>query len=166
MRWMWLIILAGVSGKAISADATGSYTAFGYGLNSCDAYASVYEDKTQWPQYYTIWLGGYLTALNAFWYEGQDVIEETDLQAASRWLYNWCTKNPMKNFAAAAEALIAERTSRTATTLQLDQIVLAVQKKLKELGYYRGPLDGIYGPLTQEAMQGWQRKRPHQNLFE
>jgi peptidoglycan hydrolase-like protein with peptidoglycan-binding domain len=32
-----------------------------------------------------------------------------------------------------------------------------VQEALRRLGYYRGPMDGIFGPLTRAAIQRFQR---------
>ncbi|MRI84107.1 MAG: peptidoglycan-binding protein [Nitratiruptor sp.] len=36
-------------------------------------------------------------------------------------------------------------------------LVTKLQRKLKELGYYKGPIDGIYGPLTAKAVDAYQR---------
>jgi peptidoglycan hydrolase-like protein with peptidoglycan-binding domain len=32
-----------------------------------------------------------------------------------------------------------------------------VQEALRRLGYYQGPMDGIFGPLTRAAIQRFQR---------
>jgi hypothetical protein len=37
-----------------------------------------------------------------------------------------------------------------------DQVVADVQSSLQEQGYYRGEVDGLVGPLTQEALAGYQ----------
>lgn len=37
------------------------------------------------------------------------------------------------------------------------QGVKRVQKKLKELGYYDGAIDGLFGPLTDQAVKQFQR---------
>jgi peptidoglycan hydrolase-like protein with peptidoglycan-binding domain len=34
--------------------------------------------------------------------------------------------------------------------------VVAAQSRLQKLGYYRGAVDGAYGPLTAEAIRGFQ----------
>ncbi|MDY4976142.1 MAG: peptidoglycan-binding domain-containing protein, partial [Clostridia bacterium] len=34
--------------------------------------------------------------------------------------------------------------------------VISIQTKLKNLGYYTGQIDGIYGPLTQSAVTRYQ----------
>ncbi len=36
-------------------------------------------------------------------------------------------------------------------------LVENLQRKLKKLGYYNGPIDGIYGPLTQRAVNAYQK---------
>ena len=36
-------------------------------------------------------------------------------------------------------------------------LVKKLQIKLKELGYYKGPIDGIYGPMTQRAVNAYQK---------
>jgi hypothetical protein len=38
-----------------------------------------------------------------------------------------------------------------------DQVVANVQAALQEQGYYRGEVDGLLGPLTREAIAGYQR---------
>ena len=38
----------------------------------------------------------------------------------------------------------------------VDPTVTAVQKQLTQLGYYSGPIDGIYSPLTRDAVAKYQ----------
>ena len=40
-----------------------------------------------------------------------------------------------------------------------DQVIANVQAALQEQGYYRGEVDGLLGPLTREAIAGYQRDR-------
>jgi peptidoglycan hydrolase-like protein with peptidoglycan-binding domain len=40
-----------------------------------------------------------------------------------------------------------------------DEFIKRIQQVLKEAGYYRGAIDGIFGPQTFAAVKGWQ----HQN---
>jgi peptidoglycan hydrolase-like protein with peptidoglycan-binding domain len=37
-----------------------------------------------------------------------------------------------------------------------DQIIADVQAALQQMGYYRGEVDGLLGPLTREALTGYQ----------
>jgi len=38
-----------------------------------------------------------------------------------------------------------------------DRVIADVQAVLKDMGYYRGEVDGLLGPLTREALTGYQR---------
>jgi peptidoglycan hydrolase-like protein with peptidoglycan-binding domain len=49
------------------------------------------------------------------------------------------------------------RTSSSISTRSSD--VLSAQRRLKDRGYYQGPLDGVIGPGTQAALQAYQRDR-------
>jgi hypothetical protein len=40
-----------------------------------------------------------------------------------------------------------------------DSTVSAVQSQLAEQGYYRGPIDGVYGPQTRAALTRYQSSR-------
>jgi len=39
---------------------------------------------------------------------------------------------------------------------RLDRVIAEVQASLKEMGYYRGEVDGLLGPLTRKALIGYQ----------
>ena len=41
-------------------------------------------------------------------------------------------------------------------TPMVDPTVTAVEKQLTQLGYYSGPIDGIYGPLVRDAVAKYQ----------
>jgi peptidoglycan hydrolase-like protein with peptidoglycan-binding domain len=41
--------------------------------------------------------------------------------------------------------------------LEPDQVVANVQAALQELGYYHGPIDGVLGVATREAIANYQR---------
>jgi peptidoglycan hydrolase-like protein with peptidoglycan-binding domain len=45
----------------------------------------------------------------------------------------------------------------TANTNLSNSATQALQKRLKELGFYRGEIDGIWGPQTQAAVEAAQR---------
>ena len=38
-----------------------------------------------------------------------------------------------------------------------DQVIADVQAALQDMGYYKGEVDGLIGPLTREALTGYQR---------
>jgi hypothetical protein len=64
----------------------------------------------------------------------------------------------------AAEVAVAT-TAKAAPNIPLDEKLMGadqrqkIQIRLKELGLYTGPIDSIMGPLTREAIMGFQRNR-------
>jgi hypothetical protein len=40
-----------------------------------------------------------------------------------------------------------------------DQVIANVQSELQEMGYYKGEVDGLLGPLTREALTGYQSEQ-------
>lgn len=48
-------------------------------------------------------------------------------------------------------------TTSTSEPLRAAAVFAAVQQELAALGYYDGPVDGIYGPKTAEAVRAFQR---------
>lgn len=49
--------------------------------------------------------------------------------------------------------------SAAAPASQASDVVLRVQRSLRDRGYYQGPIDGISGPLTRGAVERFQRDR-------
>ncbi len=49
--------------------------------------------------------------------------------------------------------------SASASASQGTDLVLRVQRSLRDRGYYQGPIDGISGPLTRGAVERFQRDR-------
>lgn len=45
----------------------------------------------------------------------------------------------------------------TSTDQELSQAVAVVQQEMKALGYYTGPVDGVYSPATTEAVKKVQK---------
>jgi peptidoglycan hydrolase-like protein with peptidoglycan-binding domain len=44
-----------------------------------------------------------------------------------------------------------------------EAVVAVRQKRLKELGYHRGPVDGIPGPRTRKSYPDWVQDHPNQS---
>jgi peptidoglycan hydrolase-like protein with peptidoglycan-binding domain len=42
------------------------------------------------------------------------------------------------------------------TALVPDQVIANVQAELQQMGYYKGEVDGLLGPLTREALTAYQ----------
>lgn len=61
--------------------------------------------------------------------------------------------------AAAPQAAPSALAPATVPPAAVDASVRDAQSHLRRLGYYRGPVDGIWGPETEEALRRFQRDR-------
>jgi hypothetical protein len=98
-------------------------------------YRPVWHDRSWWHSHFnTIVLigGGYYYWDNGYWYPawGYD-------PSASYYVYN----GPIYT---------------GSQSLPPDQVIANVQAVLQEMGYYRGEVDGLLGPLTREALTAYQ----------
>lgn len=63
----------------------------------------------------------------------------------------------MAAFPAVAQQQWGQQQSQVPNRAVEPQFLAEIQQGLQQQGYYRGQVDGIYGPLTHEAISGWQR---------
>ncbi|MFN2509282.1 MAG: peptidoglycan-binding protein [Chthoniobacterales bacterium] len=94
-----------------------------------------HQDRGWWHLHYTrfcLFGGGYYYFFGGYWYPayGYDLAYNTYIYDAPIYAYNDLTPG---------------------------QVILDVQGELRQRGYYRGSLDGQYGPLTRSALLGFQR---------
>lgn len=68
-------------------------------------------------------------------------------------------KNHRHDGAAAVENSAREADTSPASTKAPTVDVFALQRKLKEMGYYLGPIDGVVGPSTRSALQKFMQDR-------
>jgi len=101
---MRMLIVVGLALWATTASAA-EYTSLGHGNASCGRWQE--ERRKPNPQYRFLlqaWVLGYITRAN---YEvGGDLTAGTDELGVFAWIDNYCRANPLKNVAAAAEALV------------------------------------------------------------
>ena len=93
-------LLALGSGRAL-ARSPGTYLDYGAGQQSCGAWTSHFSS----PGYHTVdqqWLLGFVSGTS---YEGT-VLSETDGNAITAWVDNYCAQHPLDNVATAAGRLV------------------------------------------------------------
>jgi hypothetical protein len=92
-------------------DERGGWTP--YGARSCGAWL---EDRQEggWADVgLTNWLSGFISGANRYRPGKSDYLESTDVKSAMLWIDKYCTKNPLRNAAEAAKALIEELAGRS-----------------------------------------------------
>lgn len=98
---------------ALAADAKGNFTVLSMGTKSCGTVVSDYE-KDEWPKIVnSVWVGGFLTAINAEVHKGENVAQGTDPAARDLWIYNYCKANPLDTLYRATNELWGELRRRT-----------------------------------------------------
>ena len=88
-------------------DASRNYSAR---APSCGIVVEDYEDssKRNSDPYFSVWLGGYITAYNRLTPDTYNILGDSDWKSAILRVYGWCKANPLENLSGAAEALTAE----------------------------------------------------------
>ncbi len=69
------------------------------------------------------------------------------------WFPAWGYDNSHQYYAYDAPIYVGQR------ALPPDRVIANVQAVLQDMGYYRGEVDGLLGPLTREALTGYQADR-------
>ncbi len=101
-----------VPSLANSADSNGAFTVLSLGTKSCGTVVSDFN-KGDWGKLTnSIWVAGYLTAINEHTFRGKNVAGSTDPDSWDLWIYNYCSQNPLDNLYKAASALYMELKSK------------------------------------------------------
>jgi len=92
------------------SNAYAEYVVLGVGNNSCDKYASRYEQKeTKERVTHAVekeWIQGVITGINMA--KNGFLGEKTDPEGLTLWIYNYCQENPLESLSKATENLAAE----------------------------------------------------------
>ncbi len=166
------VVLASLlASPARAADKDGQFGIRGAGLLTCQIFER--ERAARSPVYHVVagWLDGYIAGVNERSANTYDVasFESTELMMAL--ISQHCKKNPETLVYAVARSLVVEFESTRLNSASPKQevalgerrvslykeVVARGQKKLTELGFYKGAVDGDFGPKTIEALKRFQR---------
>lgn len=160
-------VLAAAS-VAHAADRNGNFAVKGVGLERCETYLGARAQNAPLAVLAGSWLNGYLSAHNQLTPGTYDIAGQAGLNGLLVWLDGYCDKNRSQPLVVAATALITvlepNRTvqrpqSGPARLSEADREMLrGVQAALKAQGFYKGAIDGLYGPGTRAALEAFQRK--------
>lgn len=105
LRCGWVMACLLPVASAWGADETGRLNVLSMGTKTCN---QVVEEAGRGginPLMNSVWVGGYLTALNSEVYAGFDVAAGTDLEMRDRWILDYCARNPAVTLYHATDAL-------------------------------------------------------------
>lgn len=164
-----MIALSAAASPGHAADRNGNFGVKGFGLETCQTYVAAKSADAPLYLLSRSWLNGYLSAYNQLTPSTYEIAGGANLEALAAWLDTYCKERPDESFVLAVSALTAALHPRrlqekpqagaAAAPSQADrETVRWIQKALKDKGYYKGTVDGLFGPGTQMALEAFQRK--------
>lgn len=101
-----ILIMLLLSAPAFAYDSDGSFHIYSLGNSSCGEVVEEYQKDSWGKLNNSIWVGGYLTAINQHVNNGiGDIAKGADPSARDLWIYNYCQDNPLDNLKDAAYSL-------------------------------------------------------------
>ena len=95
-----------------AADKNGKFTILSMGTKSCGEVVAQFKEDGQSKLVNSIWVAGYLTAINERVANRSNIAAGTDPEAWNLWINNYCTANPLESLSSATTALVLELSKR------------------------------------------------------
>jgi hypothetical protein len=162
--------LTGASGAVHAADPDGDFNVKGEGLQSCESYLDAAKNRDAAHLLYRAWLNGYLTRFNQATPGTFDLAPWQTIDELASLIGDYCRARPQHDLVTAATAMAVllypyrqvsaddrlELSGGGATVEVPKETLKQAQAVLKSQGYYSGAIDGLYGPMTAEAIRKFQ----------
>jgi hypothetical protein len=78
------------------------------GTKSCGDVVADFKQDGRGKTYNSVWVAGYLTAINEHVSSKSNVAAGTNPEAWDLWIFNYCSANPLDTLQRAASALLLE----------------------------------------------------------
>ena len=101
-----------IASPSFSADPSGKFTILSMGTKSCGGVVSDFKEDSRGKLSNSIWIAGYLTAINEHVVSKSNIAVGTEPAAWDLWINNYCMANPLDTLSAAAAALVDELSKR------------------------------------------------------
>jgi hypothetical protein len=106
-----LVFLAIVT-PSFGSDSSGKFTILSMGTKSCGEVVSDFKENGRDKFNNSIWVAGYITAINEHLGSKSNIAAGTDPAAWDLWLNNYCLSNPLATLSGATEALVGQLSKR------------------------------------------------------
>lgn len=113
LRHFPVLLTALIAVSSDAAEKSGKYTILSMGTKSCGEVVADFKADGRDKLNNSIWVAGYLTAINERVASRSNVAAGTDPEAWSLWIHNYCTANPLESLASAATELVAALSARS-----------------------------------------------------
>ena len=155
---------------ASAADSDGQFATKGVGVLSCRQFVDERSNDGELRQHFRSWLNGYLTAVNRYEAKTYDAAPWASGEVIATIVESHCRESPDESYAQAVQRLILSleqgrlvRRSPLRTvsasgrsTLIYEEVLRQLQVRLADRGLYAGRADGLFGPITQDAIATFQ----------
>jgi hypothetical protein len=165
---LFIAILAGAR-PGLAADDAGNFAVKGFGLRSCSDFVAARRNPGGAYLAFRSWLNGYATAYNQISPGTYDIGGKAQLENWLAWIDRYCQANARTPFVLAATALTVVLYEQRAQVMQGKpgqavaaanaDSVRAIQQALKTRGFYKGAIDGSFGPGTRAALAAYQKAK-------
>jgi hypothetical protein len=137
-------------------DKNGKYAIKGVGNIPCLEFVKMVEQDNPQKFLFAGWLNGYMTAHNQHLTDTFDIVSWENIETMGTYLRSHCNKNPKLSFFQATTQMLSELyaqrivefvgaenlSSGKQSKKTYFQVIARVQKRLKELNFYDGEIDG------------------------
>lgn len=108
IAFAWVLTVA----PSFGADSSGKFTILSMGNKSCGEVVTDFKEDGRGKLSNSIWVAGYITAINERVVSRSNVAAGTDPQAWDLWINNYCTAKPLERLAGATADLVEELSKR------------------------------------------------------
>jgi len=169
----FILIIIMCIGSVYAADEKGQFAVRNAGMVSCDVFVKEAQKKEKSRAYnmYLGWIDGYISAANQFTNKTFDLAPWGNTPFYAVLLSKYCEKHPKDPFYIAVNKFVG---SQVQNRLQTSSILIpvtngkdsthvyvgvlkTVQQILKNEKYYKGTVDGQFGPGTIKALKKFQK---------
>jgi hypothetical protein len=166
-------LLLGMSNQVLAADRAGNFSIRGLGAQPCGQVEAAREAGDDIYPVFRGWVNGYVTNVNATRDGIYDASGGLGIDTLMTLIGNVCRNQGdqsliqslqdvltiLKPAALSARPEPVELTTGDRTMSLPRETLEFVQSELAELGFYTSVVDGLYGPGTRRAIEGFQRDR-------
>ena len=165
-----LSIVGMLATGAFAASADGTYAAKGAGPQNCDQFVKERDARSNNYFRFLGWIEGYISYYNKATPDTTDVLSWQTSELADFLLSNFCKANPAERFSSAVDimlnALYPSRLREPSEVIDIPggnppiqiykEVMMRIQQTLLDRGFYKGGVDGAYGPGTAAAIKQFQ----------
>ncbi len=159
------------SSTSDAADGQGRFHGMGAGIATCERFLEARASQSQESFMFGGWIDGYLSARNQLDSNTYSLAPWQTTDVLAGFIADYCAKKPDEVFLRAVmvmtKALMPARLTDQSERITVavgsfkaayfKATLLALQHRLRELGYYSGDIDGDFDATTSTALKAFQR---------